>query len=229
MKPVIALVTAYNEESTIGRVLNTLKQCPSIDRIQVVDDASTDNTKGEALKTGVKVYTTKKKIPVGEALQYHLKFIPENECTLFFCDADLINLSVKHVEDIVTNLQDYDMSIGFKDCMFYTYIPYSKILPKSLINLWIKAYTLLDLHTSGERAIKRSAFEAAIRSKHSSGYGLAILLNLYCKNHGGYVACFNKNLTHTSKPKKRGMKALYEIPHEHFQFISTYFQVKIRN
>ena len=41
---IAAIVPAYNEERTIGMVVEALLDCPAIDEIIVVSDGSTDQT-----------------------------------------------------------------------------------------------------------------------------------------------------------------------------------------
>jgi len=231
-KPVVALVTAYNEEKTIGKVLDVLKKCPSVDRIQVVDDGSTDKTRAVALKRKVKVISLPKRIPVGKAIMHHLTNIPEKECTLLWCDADLLNLKVKHIETILKNMRENDvsMSIGMKDNLPFLPIHSTTVLPKWLINKFIKLFTSFDMHVGGERAIHKSVFQQAIsKSKMANGYGIVVLMNWYCKRHAkGYITELMPKLTHKNKYQKWGWKGLLELPLEIFQFFTGYVKIRLK-
>jgi len=63
----IAIVPAYNEEKTIGSVVRSLFE--HVDKVVVVDDASKDNTFGEAKKTGAIVLKHKINCGQGAALE----------------------------------------------------------------------------------------------------------------------------------------------------------------
>ena len=230
-RPVIALVTAYNEEKTIGNVLDVLKKCSNVDRIQVVDDGSHDATRQIAEQKEVPVISLPNRIPVGKAIIHHLSNIPEKDCTLLWCDADLINLAVEHIESILKNLEDNDvaMSIGGKDHFAFLPFPISAIFPLWIINKSLPIFTFFNFYLGGERAIHRQVFEKAIRySKLSSGYGIIILLNLYCKKFDkGYVATFLPKLTHREKYQKWGWKGFLEIIPQMFQFFIAHIKIRI--
>jgi len=230
-KPVVALVTAYNEEVTIGNVLDVLKKCPSIDRIQVVDDGSTDRTREIALAKKVKCITLPKRIPVGKAIMHHLTTIKEKDCTLLWCDADLLNLTVEHIETILRNMKgEVTMSIGQKDNLPFLPIIATNVLPRKLVDLSVHLYSFFDMHVGGERAIHKSVFEQAIKkSNMANGYGIVVLLNWYCRKYtGGYKVEVMPKLTHRNKYAKWGWKGLLELPGEIFQFFTGYIKIRMK-
>ena len=47
---VSVIIPAYNEEDTVARVVEVVKKVAFVDEIIVVNDGSSDNTEGEALK-----------------------------------------------------------------------------------------------------------------------------------------------------------------------------------
>ncbi|MDI6886787.1 MAG: glycosyltransferase [archaeon] len=51
---IYAVIPAYNEEKTVGEVVEKTKDLEIVDEVIVVDDCSTDNTFEEAKKAGAK-------------------------------------------------------------------------------------------------------------------------------------------------------------------------------
>lgn len=49
----VCIIPAYNEEKTIGDVINTVKKVGLVDKIVVISDGSTDNTARIARNLGV--------------------------------------------------------------------------------------------------------------------------------------------------------------------------------
>lgn len=85
----IALIPAYNEEKTIGTVVEKIKKQGIFSL--VVDDGSTDKTSEIAKKYGAKVLKNKENKGKGEAIKRGLKYIIENfdyKCVVFI-DADM--------------------------------------------------------------------------------------------------------------------------------------------
>src|SRR5262245_31503374 len=83
-RPVIALVTAYNEAPTIGPVLDAVLACPLVTRVQVIDDASEDETAAVARsRSQVRVISLPQRVPVGDALLSHLRHVEEKDAIIF--------------------------------------------------------------------------------------------------------------------------------------------------
>lgn len=98
---VSAIVPAYNEERTIAGVLAVLTASPLLDEILVVDDGSTDHTV-KVVRTNfpqVQVISREKNGGKGGALWLGALFAKNP--VLFFCDADLLGLTVSHIADLV--------------------------------------------------------------------------------------------------------------------------------
>ena len=57
---VAAIIPAYNEEYTVGVVIEALLSCPLIDEIIVVSDGSTDGTVQSAQRYPIKVVALEK-------------------------------------------------------------------------------------------------------------------------------------------------------------------------
>lgn len=97
-KPLISvIVPAYNEEKTVGKVLETLISSNIPNQIICVNDGSTDNTSKilQQYKKDVVIININKNKGKGNALAEGIKKAKGD--ILVFLDADLINLSDKHL------------------------------------------------------------------------------------------------------------------------------------
>ncbi|ADM09365.1 glycosyltransferase [Parvularcula bermudensis HTCC2503] len=202
--PVIACVTAYNEESTIGAVISALKACPLVDRVQVVDDGSEDATAAIAEALGARTLRLPRRVPVGEAIMHHLDD-EEGEVILLWCDADLVGLRPDHVGTLIDRFRMGQMM----------QVTSSRGVPPTwpgwARNRVIKAlWAWLFGPISGERAILKSDFCAAKAlaaslqwSEMMRGYGIVLFLNWYASRFGGgSVTCYFDDLTQRQKYQK---------------------------
>jgi glycosyltransferase involved in cell wall biosynthesis len=74
----LAVVPAYNEAGTVGRVVRTLREnAPAFD-VVVIDDGSTDSTCREATAAGARVLRHPFNLGIGGAVQSGFKFALEN-------------------------------------------------------------------------------------------------------------------------------------------------------
>ena len=96
---VSVIIPAYNEEDTVAKVIEVVKKVSFVDEIIVVNDGSSDDTEGEALKAGAIVINHETNKGKGEALYTGYTHA---ECDIIaFIDADIYNLTSQKVEAII--------------------------------------------------------------------------------------------------------------------------------
>ncbi|MFZ5989841.1 MAG: glycosyltransferase family 2 protein [Bacillota bacterium] len=186
---VSAVIPAYNEESTIGNVLGTLKGISEIDEIIAVSDGSTDNTASAAKKFGVKVIEFVENRGKGAAVKAALEVCKGN--VILFLDADLIGLTKDHVYKLLNPVLDNraDMTIGvFTSGRFSTNFSH-----------------MVSPHLSGQRAVKKSILDR-IENIGQTGYGLEIALTVHAREEGVRVEEVElEGMTHVMKEEKFGI------------------------
>lgn len=164
---VAAIVPAYNEERTIGQVVEALLKCSTINEIIVVSDGSTDRTVQIASKYPIKVLELAQNVGKGGAMKAGSR---ETECpVLLFIDADLVGLSSDHIttllEPVLSNRTA--MSIGvFSDGRRSTDLA-QKIAPS----------------LSGQRAVIKTLFDAVPKVEQSR-FGVEVALTQYAEVAG---------------------------------------------
>lgn len=165
---VAAIVPSYNEEKRIDNVLKVLVKTKILDEIIVVDDGSKDNTK-EVVKKYSKIKYLRNNINKGKSFSMKKGVNATNAGIIFFCDADLRNLTPKIVESIIKPvLEDKtDMFLGVRDNVL------QKTLKKSAIN-------------TGERALRREIWDK-VPDFYKHNFRIEIGLNSFVKRYGrGY-------------------------------------------
>jgi glycosyltransferase involved in cell wall biosynthesis len=191
---VCAVIPAYNEADRIGRVLVTLAAAPSVDKILVVDDGSTDGTAdavrqhpafGERLDVVIQKNGGK-----GAAMRRGAELAEGADVLLFF-DADLIGLTLEHVEALLAPVLSgaHPMALGvFRDGEFWTTLA-QKLAP----------------NISGQRAIRRDLF-LSIPGVAEARYGVELAITGFVMEQGLPVARVPLvGVSHPPKEKKLGV------------------------
>ncbi|WP_028962931.1 glycosyltransferase family 2 protein [Sulfobacillus thermosulfidooxidans] len=113
---VAAIVPAYNEEANIACVLQVLCQVPEIDQIIVVNDGSLDRT-GEVAASFPKVTVIDQIENQGKGAALKVGAEAADADILLFLDADLIGLTVPHVQQLLKPVLDgeTDATVGIFD------------------------------------------------------------------------------------------------------------------
>ena len=185
----IAIIPAYNEEKTLGNVLVILEKAAYINKIIVVSDGSTDNTAAVARRYNVEVIELAENRGKGGALKAGLVNITAD--VVLFLDADLIGLTVEHVNSLLIPVlkNDADMTIGiFEKGRLATDLA-QKMVPQ----------------LSGQRALKFSLLEQ-ISGIDVARFGVEAALNRFMESSGAKVQeVALSNMSHVMKEEKLGV------------------------
>lgn len=185
----IAIIPAYNEEKTIGDVLQVLEKVTLIQKIIVVSDGSTDNTVEVARNYNVEVIELEENRGKGGALKAGLENITAD--VVLFLDADLIGLTVEHVHNLLLPVMynGVDMTIGiFEKGRIATDLA-QKITPQ----------------LSGQRALKFSMMQQ-ISDMDVSRFGVEVALNRLMESYGTKVReVILNDMSHVMKEEKLGV------------------------
>lgn len=197
---VSVVIPAYNEEPRILEVLNVVKKSNLIDEIIVVNDGSKDKTAEVAQSAGVKVINLEKNYGKGKAMKVGIDEA-KGEIILFL-DADLQNLTLKHIEDLLFPVinGEVDMTISYRD---------NSNEPIFKIDIF-----------SGERAIKKEILKK-ITGLENAGYAVEAIIDKYFmvnKLKFKNVRC--KGLRFVQKEEKEKNKLIGILKH-----YKMYFQI----
>lgn len=186
---ITAIIPAYNEEQTIGKVLECVTNIKEITQVIVVSDGSTDRTAEVAKAYDVELINLTENVGKGGAMKAGVdRCINEN---VLFLDADLIGLTEKHVKDLITPIinNETDMTIGiFKNGRMVTDLA-QKVTP----------------YLSGQRAVKKSILDM-IPNIDITRYGVEVALTKFAeKNSIRSKEVYLEDMTHVTKEEKLGL------------------------
>jgi glycosyltransferase involved in cell wall biosynthesis len=186
---ITAIIPAYNEEQTIGNVLECITKVVEITQIIVVSDGSTDRTTEVAAAYDIELIELVENVGKGGAMKAGIERC-SNENVLFL-DADLIGLTESHVKDLIMPVieNETDMTIGiFKNGRIVTDLA-QKVTP----------------YLSGQRAIKKTLLDK-IPNIDITRYGVEVALTKYVeKNSIRTREIYLEDMTHVTKEEKLGI------------------------
>lgn len=192
-----AIIPAYNEENTIGSVVNALQSSSLVDEIIVVDDGSVDKTAKIASQQGARVIVMPQNQGKGEALTEGVRCCQGD--ILIFLDADLIGLQPQHIRTLLIPVKQglLDMSIGTVD--------------RGSLNKYLK----FDSPFSGFRVLKKEFWEK-VPQEYKRGYFIESALTYFAKIHHLRTQGFGlTGVKHVLKEKKHGL------------FLGLYYRIKM--
>lgn len=182
---VIAIIPAFNEEKTIGNVIDEIRKKSNVDII-VVCDGSKDYTAEVARRKGVKVIELKKNHGVGYAMRTGYQYAKKNNYDIAVqVDADEQH-DINYLEKLIVSICEgnYDMVIGSR---FVKKTDYSAPLFR-YIGIKYFSFLIYLLHkriikdtTSGYRAVNKKMIHY-FADHYPSGYPEVIILSLLLEN-----------------------------------------------
>lgn len=186
---IAAIVPAYNEEETVGNVVQALRGSGFFSEVIVISDGSDDKTAERARQAGATlVHELPRRGGKAAAMQHGITHT--DAPIIFFADADLYGFSREHINRILDPVLAGKkvMNVGIRDRGAF-FMRLGKRLP--LIG--------------GERAIIRKVLED-IPQKYLQGFMVEAAMNYYCRSRRlpyGSVLCPGLHIRH--KYQKVGM------------------------
>lgn len=190
---VAAVIPAFNEESTIGAIVGTVRQVELIGEVVVVSDGSTDETAVRARAAGARVVEHPENWGKAAAMKTGIE-ATEAEVILLL-DADLIGLTEGHIRSLVLPVLrgECEMSIGLFD---------EGRLATDLAQI-------LAPYLSGQRAVRREVLQqmfAAEPEADVSRFGIEVALTRYVRRAGIRICEVSlEEMTHRTKEEKMGL------------------------
>lgn len=185
---VSAIVPAYNEETTILKVITLLQFHPLVSEVIVVSDGSTDTTAQKARDSGVIVIELEENCGKGIAMNIGVQRAQYD--ILLFMDADIKGLTNLMVTDLVKSVQSggYVMRTLARDRIVESY-----------------QFYVSSLVLGGERALRRELWDL-VPDGEKKGFGIELALNYYARRHGHKADyLFAPGLGQTPKEMKYGI------------------------
>lgn len=206
---VTAIVCAFNEEHTIFGVLQALSQSPYLDEIIVINDGSTDGTSAvlKAFKHNTRIHVIEFSENKGKGSAMAQGIRRSNGDILLFVDADLVNLDMQHVVEIIRPLLvgKAEMVVGHP----------------TMNNVMDNLDPFKQL--AGERAVLKKDILPLLTRIEKSRYGVETLINLYYKTNNKHVQSVALyELIHLVKLQKyTPPEALWMYSKETYEIIKT--------
>jgi glycosyltransferase involved in cell wall biosynthesis len=191
IKKVSCIIPIYNEAERIGAVLDIARDHPMISEVILVDDGSTDGSKGVVKqKSGGKVKLIFLEKNMGKSFVAATGIEKATNDIIFLLDGDLIGLAKKDISDIIHPILSGEADISM-----------------SLRKNSLLIYKIFKLdYVSGERVFQKSLImEHLTEIRRLPGFGLESFINkLIVKNFWKIKVVYWRNVITPRKSKKIG-------------------------
>ncbi len=179
---VIALIPAHNEAERIDATVRAARTVSAIDRVLVIDDASTDGTADLAASAGAEVLRLETNLGKGGALQAGLDLVAADADALVLLDGDLGATAAEAgtlLESVLAGAADMTIATLPKPPASGGFG-----LVKGLARWGIRRLSGFEptAPLSGQRALSRAAWEAA--TPFATGYGVEVGLTVRAARAG---------------------------------------------
>lgn len=171
----VALVPAYNEQSTVAETVQALTGTGRFEAVIVIDDGSNDATSDEAYKAGAEVINLQRNVGKGQALTLALRELGDAEAVALI-DADT-GASASEITKLLDTVEngDADMAIAILPSKPGTGgFGLVKNLASEGLEKAVKVTFQAPL--SGQRVLKREVVDAL--GMFESGYGLEVAMTI---------------------------------------------------
>lgn len=226
-KKLVCIVPVYNEQDTINKTIESLKNIKVVDELVVVDDGSTDETK-EILKEieAIRILGYEKNRGKGYAIKYALKNI--NYDYVLLIDGDLEETSNQAVKLINPVLNGYaDVTIAkFPEAEKMTNKKGGFGLVKGLAKRGVKYFTgkSIDTTLSGQRVYKKEVLDQI--NYIPDRYGVEIAMTIQSLN--GNFKMLEIPVTMSHRYTERSFKGFIHRGRQFKDIISTLVIMKIK-
>ncbi len=188
---VVAVIPAYNEEATLGDVIDAVRRSPLVDKVVVISDGSTDGTARVARERGALCLELGANLGKGGALRAGVEFAEADADVFLFLDADLIGLKPLHVRALLA--------------------PVVSGRAAATVGVFAGGRWRTDLaqriapFLSGQRAVRREVLQA-VPDLEATRFGVEAALTRYLRRGGVPVEyVLLPRLTHRTKEEKMGL------------------------
>jgi glycosyltransferase involved in cell wall biosynthesis len=188
-----ALVPALNEAGRIGKVLEVLRQVDRLDEIIAIDDGSVDHMLAEvqqAARLDPRLQIIRNETNLGKGQSLFKAWRNARADLILMLDADLINLTPRHVLDLIQPVLDgkCDMTMGlFKGGAWRTDLSH-----------WLTPWL------TGQRCLRADLF-SLVSENAARGYGFETALTMSARPRGWTVRkVFLRGVSHPPNEDHRG-------------------------